>query len=204
MLSNDAARKVNFLAIMGIAGVLLGSLVIQFVVGDLPCPLCLLQRLAFVLVCVGPLLNLRFGIRPAHYAVSILAALFGMSVSLRQILLHIVPGTGGYGAAVFGLHLYTWAFLIFFASLVVVGVMLILHPEDPAASPPPEPGDKWTMRAFAAMTVLAAVLAAASFLECGWEECPDNPRDYRELESLPPAPAQPVPAPGAPAPADRT
>ena len=46
----------------------------------------------------------------------LLAALFGMAVAGRQILLHITPGTGSYGAPLFGLHFYTWSFLLFAAS----------------------------------------------------------------------------------------
>ena len=33
------------------------------------------------------------------------------SASLRQISLHVVPGTGSYGSALFGMHFYTWAFV---------------------------------------------------------------------------------------------
>ena len=38
-----------------------------------------------------------------------------MAISTRQILLHITPGDPGYGSVVLGLHLYTWALLIFAA-----------------------------------------------------------------------------------------
>mgnify|MGYP006198665043 CR=1 FL=1 len=43
----------------------------------------------------------------------------GGAVSARQILLHIVPGSGSYGDAFFGLHFYTWALIVF--SLIVIG-----------------------------------------------------------------------------------
>jgi hypothetical protein len=43
----------------------------------------------------------------------------GAAMSMRQILLHVVPGTGAYGNAIFGLHLYTWAFISL--ALMIIG-----------------------------------------------------------------------------------
>ena len=100
-------RLGNALGAMGIAIVLLVAFGLQFALGELPCPLCSLQRVALVLCGMGFLLNLRFGVQPLHYGLSILAALFGAMAAGRQVLLHIVPGTGAYGSALFGLHLYT-------------------------------------------------------------------------------------------------
>ena len=34
-------------------------------------------------------------------------------MSGRQVLLHILPGDPGYGGEVLGLHLYSWAFIVF-------------------------------------------------------------------------------------------
>ncbi|WP_409072021.1 disulfide bond formation protein B, partial [Listeria monocytogenes] len=47
----------------------------------MPCPLCLLQRILFALLAVGPILNIRYGPRPSHYALSLLAAIVGAVVS---------------------------------------------------------------------------------------------------------------------------
>lgn len=177
-MSADLARKINFLFVLGIGGVLCGSLFIQFVMHELPCPLCLLQRLAFVLMTLGPLLNLRYGVRQRHYAVSMLAALFGMIVSMRQVLLHVVPGTGHYGFAVIDLHLYTWAFVFFTFALLVIAVMLLLHPETPSDDrvyPRSEPKVKI---AFIVMGLIVATMTVATLLECGWQ-CPDNPVTYK-------------------------
>ena len=87
----------------------------QLVLGELPCPLCLLQRVQFAMLAIGPILNIRHGPRPSHYAASLLTAALGAVVAARQILLHILPGDPGYGSALFGHHYYTWS-LIGFAS----------------------------------------------------------------------------------------
>jgi disulfide bond formation protein DsbB len=71
----------------------------QFALHELPCPLCLLQRILFAVLAIGPIMNIRWGPRPNHYALSMLAAIAGAVVSTRQVLLHIMPGDGGYGSA---------------------------------------------------------------------------------------------------------
>jgi disulfide bond formation protein DsbB len=98
----------NALGAGGLALVMAFAFVLQFLFDELPCPLCQLQRVAIVLCGFGFVLNLRLGPHPAHYGLVLIAALFGLAVSGRQVLLHIVPGSGSYGSAVFGLHLYSW------------------------------------------------------------------------------------------------
>jgi hypothetical protein len=44
---------------------------------------------------------------------TILASLVGSAASIRQILLHIVPPDPGYGLPVLGLHLYSWALVVY-------------------------------------------------------------------------------------------
>ena len=105
--------------------VLVLAYVYQLKLYELPCPLCLLQRVGFVAVGVGLGLNLLYGARPQHYAIMLLAALFGGSVAVRQILLHIVPGTGHYGSPVLGLHYYTWSAICFFLILLGTAFMLL-------------------------------------------------------------------------------
>jgi disulfide bond formation protein DsbB len=72
-----------------------------------PCPICILQRAGFIAAGFGLALNLMFGPRPSHYSLAILGAMVGGIMSANQVLRYIVPGTGFYGNAIFGLHLYT-------------------------------------------------------------------------------------------------
>ena len=96
----------------------------QIAYDEPPCPLCLLQRVAFMLAGVGLLLNLRLGPSPMHYAMVIAAALGGMLASGRQVLLHIAPGDPGYGTTLLGLHFYTWSFIAFVALIAFCVLML--------------------------------------------------------------------------------
>jgi hypothetical protein len=53
-------------------------------------------------------------VHPARgFGLTILASLVGSAASIRQILLHIVPPDPGYGPPVLGLHLYSWALVVF-------------------------------------------------------------------------------------------
>ncbi|WP_296925204.1 disulfide bond formation protein B [Thiohalocapsa sp.] len=96
------ARLLNALGLIAISGVLGYAFADQLIGHDLPCPLCLLQRVGFMLAGFGLALNVAFGQRASHYAVVILGAVAGFAIAVRQVLLHIVPGSGSYGDAFLG------------------------------------------------------------------------------------------------------
>ena len=108
-MTRPLAITLNALGLYGVAFVLMAAFAAQLSLGELPCPLCLIQRIQFALLAVGPILNVRFGPRPSHYAVSLLTAAAGAAFASRQVLLHIMPGDAGYGSALLGYHYYTWA-----------------------------------------------------------------------------------------------
>ena len=167
----DIAECLTAAGLAGLIAVLVVAYAEQFAGRDLPCPLCLLQRVALVGVAYGLLLNLR-------YAIMLLAALFGMSVAGRQVLLHIVPGSGAYGALLLGLHLYTWSFILFALVILGTAVLLVVPRADTGA---------WTLPAGMkhalawAIIGLTALNAVTTFLQCGPIECPDNPVRYWAL-----------------------
>src|SRR6266481_7074795 len=76
-MTRSLALTLNALGLYAITLVLLVAFAAQLVLHELPCPLCLLQRIQFAMLAVGPILNLRFGVRPSHYAVSLLTAVAG-------------------------------------------------------------------------------------------------------------------------------
>lgn len=118
----------SIIGIIGVAVILVAALIMEIVYGEQPCPLCLLQRAAFVSVGVALLMNLRYGNKVAHWAVVILSASAGIAVSMRQILLHVNDSIG-YGSAVWGLHMYTWCFIGFALAIVGGAAMLLVYPE---------------------------------------------------------------------------
>src|SRR5215470_8928572 len=124
-MNRSLAITLNALGLYGIAFVLAGAFAAQLSLGELPCPLCLLQRIQFAMLAIGPILNIRFGPRPRHYGMSLLVAIAGAGFAARQILLHIAPGDAGYGSPLLGYHYYTWAFVGFAVALILIAVMLL-------------------------------------------------------------------------------
>jgi disulfide bond formation protein DsbB len=177
------ATRINSFAVLGICGVLLGAYYIQFVDGEFPCPLCLLQRLAMLGVAFGAMLNLRYGIHTRHYGVSLLSAIFGASVSIRQILLHIDPSDSGYGSPVLGMHLYTWAFIVFAVVILLIGIMMFFETQfEDSSENRSAKSIGWFVKAvFSLVVLIAASNVITTFLECGFGQCPDNPISYKEF-----------------------
>ena len=183
-MTHQLAIRINAFGALGICFVLLGAYYIQFIEGEIPCPLCLLQRLAMLGVVFGAILNLRFGISTRHYAISLISALVGASISIRQILLHIVPGTGstGYGSPILGLHLYTWAFIIFAAAILLIALMMFFESQfEQDIKKSAKDLNPFIKAVFFLVVFLAAANVVTSFLQCGIAQCPDNPTSYLEL-----------------------
>jgi disulfide bond formation protein DsbB len=181
----DLSRLLNALGLIAIDTVLALAFIDQLWFRDLPCPLCILQRVGFTAAGVGLALNLVFGPRPSHYGMTILGAAVGAAISTRQILLHIVPGTGAYGNAIFGLHLYTWAFIAF--ALMIIGCAILLLDDRQFARPEP-----WSSRlsvlplsAFVVFLALAVGNVLSTLLICGMGFCPDNPTQYLLFDGTP-------------------
>ena len=181
-MTRSFAVTLNALGLYAVALVLAAALTAQLLLHELACPLCLLQRMQVAVLAIGPILNVRWGPRPSHYALSLLAAVVGAAFSTRQILLHITPGDAGYGTALFGLHYYTLAFFGFAAAIVLLAAMLLFDrqfEEDGAMQP--------AMGAFARtavwlVIVLTALNVISTLVECGFGACAENPVVYELLK----------------------
>jgi disulfide bond formation protein DsbB len=177
------AITLNALSLYAVALVLAAAFSAQLLLHELPCPLCLLQRLQFTVLAIGPILNIRWGPRPSHYALSLLAAAAGAAFSTRQILLHIMPGDVGYGSALLGYHYYSWALIGFVAAIVLLAAILLFDRQferDDAARPV-------AAGAFANSAVwlvigLTALNVVSTLLECGFGACAENPVVYELLK----------------------
>jgi disulfide bond formation protein DsbB len=180
-MTRSLAVTINAFGLYAIAFVLVAAFAAQLWLNELPCPLCLLQRTQFALLAVGPTLNVRFGPRPSHYALSLLTATAGAAFAMRQILLHIMPGDPGYGSALLGYHYYTWAFIGFAIAIVLIAAMLLFDGQfkesDEAA-----PAGAFAQVATWLVIALIALNVVSTLLECGFAACPDNPIDYLLLK----------------------
>lgn len=125
-------RTLNALWILVICAVLCAGFWVQIFDKEIPCPLCMLQRIGMISVASAALLNLTCGVKTGHYSLALLSCLFGASVSLRQIALHVCPQFDTFGTPVFGLSLFTWAFIVFCCSIVAVAFLMFFY--DPKES----------------------------------------------------------------------
>jgi disulfide bond formation protein DsbB len=179
-MNRSLAVTVNALGLYAVALVLAVAFAAQLWLKELPCPLCLLQRIQFAVLAIGPILNIRFGPRPSHYAVSLLAAGAGAAFAMRQILLHIMPGDPGYGSALLGYHYYTWAFIGFAVAIVALAAMLSFDGQF-AGDKPPVTANAFARTAVWLVIALSALNVVATLLECGFAACPDDPAGYELL-----------------------
>jgi len=192
MRVNNLPGKLGFWAqvifIAAYVGILSTAMfVFQFALGEMPCPLCITQRMAMMAASLGPLYvivqSLRGQLTETKFMVGLgmasLGALVGAIMSIRQIELHILPGDPGYGTAIMGLHLYTWALITFVIVIAFAGLLMLFgHEFQPIA-----PEARWA-RSLAWIIVWAFVATIAInmvvvFFEEGFNlYLPDDPTGY--------------------------
>ncbi|MDO1605505.1 disulfide bond formation protein B [Lactobacillus sp. YT155] len=120
------------LFVVGYSLMLIGSVGTQLAIHDLPCPLCVLQRLSMAMTSIGPMyiiiqtLNGKIDTEKfaTGYGLSLIFSIFGMVACVRQLLLHIAPNDPGFGPAVLGIHFYTWSLVTFIVVIAFCGVNL--------------------------------------------------------------------------------
>jgi len=175
--SDSPAARLNDLALLAmmlvVAAILTAAMVLQYAYGELPCPLCLLQRAAMFGVCFGIILHFRYGASARHTGVSLLFALLLLIVSVRQTLLDIYPRPGHsyIGSAVFGLHMPVWSVLIALAILLAFAVKLTLLGSQPAGKPATGAVGRLAGLASLYVIVLCAINFVSVILQCGFGEC---------------------------------
>lgn len=173
--------RLHYLYLLGmmvvVAGILTAGMVYQYAYGELPCALCLLQRVAMFGVCFGILLQFRTGLTFQNSGITLLFAIFLLIVSVRQTLLDIYyrPGQGYIGSAVFGLHMPVWSVLIALALIAATALQLLIWGDSHYRK-----GAR--IRPFPLVRVLAIIVSlyvvaigvinmASVYVQCGVGEC---------------------------------
>jgi len=167
-----------------IAAVLTAALYMQYDRGELPCPLCLLQRVAMLGVCFGLMQNFRTGFSDRNTGYSLLFSVFLLIVASRQTLLDIYPRPGHeyVGSAVLGLHMPVWSVVIAVALITAFAIKLCAVGTEDRSSPPPR--NSLLGRAAAAISLYVIALALVNFgsvvVQCGLSQC--HTTDYALLK----------------------
>ena len=101
--------------------------VLGFMYGDSPCVLCWQQRTGMILVALIGLFVLRYGARPKYIGLAVIVSAWGMFAGLRQLGLHAARDIGqGFSAELLHAHTYTWSLFIFWACVLMTGVLLLM------------------------------------------------------------------------------
>lgn len=175
------SNLLNIFALFGISASLIIAFYYQLEMDEIPCPLCLLQRVGMIIIGIGFLMNVRFGIRTEHYGLVLLSSLLTGAIATRQTLLHILPGNPGYGSTLFNFHFYTLAVASSLAVIVFVAVLLMfkIHPLTSISKL------RVNFLGRTAIVIFIAVIAAnliSTVLECRGGQCDDNPTFYQLLK----------------------
>jgi disulfide bond formation protein DsbB len=165
------------LMMMVIAGIITAAMVLQYARGELPCPLCLLQRIAMFGVCFGIMQNFRRSFSYQNTGFSLLFTILLLVVSVRQTLLDIFPRPGHayIGSAVFGIHMPVWSIIIALCLLSAYAAKLAALGGDEYLneSPPSEFPLVKTLADVLGLYVIAicTINVISVFLQCGFKEC---------------------------------
>lgn len=165
------------LALAVIAAIISAAMAMQYGRGELPCPLCLLQRAAMFGVCFGIMQNLERPWSTRSTGLSLLFAVFLLAVASRQTLLDIYPRPGHayVGSAVLGLHMPVWSVLIALALLLAYALKLAVLGGDAhmqGANLDRFPPLRTIARVLGAYVILlCAVNLVSAFVQCGLGEC---------------------------------
>ncbi|SJZ35764.1 Disulfide bond formation protein DsbB [Enhydrobacter aerosaccus] len=179
-------RLILLLMLLALAGTLTAAMVLQVAFGEIPCPLCLLQRVAMFGCCFGLIQQLHAG-ESAHglewglergsergSGLALVFALLLLVISGRQTLLDIVPRPGHayVGSAVLGLHMPVWSVVIALALLLGFAVRFALF-----GAPRTAGGaggavlHRWVRGLEFYVVLLCALNFVAVILQCGLDQC---------------------------------
>jgi disulfide bond formation protein DsbB len=158
-----------------ISGILTAAMVIQYAYGELPCPLCLLQRVAMLGVCFGIMQSFRNGFSDRNLGYSLLFAIFLLVVAVRQTLLDIYPRPGHeyVGSAILGMHMPVWSILIALALITAVAVKLCVVGTEDGARPPELKSPVGRLATVLSFYIIAIALVnfGSVVVQCGLGQC---------------------------------
>src|ERR1700723_1811073 len=167
-------RLVLLTMLIALAAVLTAAMVMQYAFGEIPCPLCLLQRYAMFGCGVGIVMQLRSAHSERGAGIGAIFAVVLLVISVRQTLLDLFPRPGHayVGSAIFGVHMPVWS--VFIAVALLLGFAIRLALFSGARSVPLAEGS--AMRLVArGLLIYVIVICAINFMsvvaQCGLGEC---------------------------------
>ncbi len=118
------------LAVIGIIALPVGiaNIVLGYILGDSPCTSCWALRIMMVIVATAGLFILRYGLRLKYIAMILLASAYGLWNAFWHLGLMAQNDIGqGQAMMIFNVHTQMWAAIVFWAVILVLGLILIFN-----------------------------------------------------------------------------
>lgn len=170
---NEINKTKNFYTLMCLAGFLIillpvgiANFVFGYMLGDSPCTLCWGQREAMIFIGVIALFIVRYGIKGKYLAALLIMTAVGLYQSFAHYGNHAHRDLDqGFGLAVFGIHTYFWAEVVFWAVVLLLGVMFAFAPKFGSFDKElnGEKFRKFTKFSFAAVLISTLIVASNVF-----------------------------------------
>lgn len=104
----------------------IANLVLGYMMGDSPCSSCWGQRQSMIFIGLMALFIVRYGIKPRYIAMILIMTAFGLWQSFNHLAWHAGRDLDqGFSLMIFGLHTYFWAEVVFWAVVLLLGVIFI-------------------------------------------------------------------------------
>lgn len=130
---NFNVLMITAVAIILVVPVGMANLYLGFVKGESPCLLCGHERFGMIAVGILGLFMVRYGVKIKYIAFVFLCGFWFLFEGLRHIGISGQRDIGqGFGEAMFGLHTYTWAFVVYWVVIFVMALMLFFIRKDNA------------------------------------------------------------------------
>ncbi|MBM0637544.1 disulfide bond formation protein B [Campylobacter sp. VicNov18] len=134
---NEINKAKNFYTLMCLAGFLIillpvgiANFIFGYMLGDSPCVLCWGQREAMIFIGVIALFIVRYGIKGKYLAALLIMTALGLYQSFAHYGNHAHRDLDqGFGLAIFGIHTYFWAEIIFWSVVLLLGVIFVFAPK---------------------------------------------------------------------------
>ena len=167
-------RLILLLMLTILAGILTAAMIMQYTFGEIPCPLCLLQRFAMFGCCFGLVQQLRFGTSERGTGIGLIFSVLLLVISVRQTLVDILPRAGHeyVGSTIFGIHMPVWSIFIAVALLLGFAVRLALFGGSRSAPDAAGAPITWSAQG---LIIYVVFICAVNFIsvvaQCGISEC---------------------------------
>ena len=167
-------RLILVLMLAVLAAILTVAMEMQYALGEIPCPLCLLQRVAMFGCCFGLVVQVRSDNSERGTGVALIFAVLLLVISVRQTPLDLFPRPGHdyVGSAVLGIHLPVWSVVIAVALLLGFAIRLALFGGTRSTAT----AERSPLRSIAHLLgIYVIAICAINFLsviaQCGLDQC---------------------------------